>query len=65
MIGPGKYDDECTMVRMGTKAKGVVLIVIDGRLGSGFSVQASSSAILGGLPDVLEDMAAQIRKDAT
>jgi predicted glycosyltransferase len=39
--GPGKYDREATVVREVTDADAVVVIVIGGRQGSGFSVQAS------------------------
>jgi hypothetical protein len=62
MNGPGKYDDETTMVRMGTKARAVVLIVLDGREGSGFSVQAPPH-VLAELPNMLESIAMQIRAD--
>ena len=40
--GPGKYDDLCTYVRTAAVARGVVLIVVEGDLGSGFSVQVHS-----------------------
>ncbi len=45
-IGPGKYDDECTMLRESTEAQGVIVIVIGGKLGSGFSVQADRHTTL-------------------
>jgi len=48
MDGPGKYDDACTAAREATGARGVVLIVLDGTRGSGFSCQ-----LRGGPPDVL------------
>lgn len=60
--GPGKYDAECTHVRLTTKAAGVVLIVFGGAEGSGFSVQAPL-VVLRELPDILESMAAGIRAD--
>jgi hypothetical protein len=37
--GPGKYDDACTAAREATEAAGVILIVLGGQHGSGFSVQ--------------------------
>lgn len=40
-IGPGKYDELCTVVREGAQAEGAVVIVIGGNRGSGFSVQGS------------------------
>jgi hypothetical protein len=39
-IGPGKYDVLATVAREGASAKAVVLIVLGGTRGSGFSVQA-------------------------
>ena len=62
MIGKGIYDDVCTAARESTAARGVVLIVFDGRQGHGFSVQADAF-VLGMLPEVLEDLARQIRRD--
>jgi len=59
---PGKYDMQCTAVRGATGARGVILMVIDGDQGSGFSVQVAP-ALLATLPDVLEMVAKQIRKD--
>lgn len=37
--GPGKYDDLCTLVREKAKARGVLVAIIDGEYGQGFSVQ--------------------------
>ena len=59
-VGPGKYDDLCTEVREQTEAEGVAIIVINGKHGSGFSVQAAEYITLG-LPDLLEHMAKDIR----
>jgi hypothetical protein len=62
--GPGKYDDLCTLVRERagvTDEGGAVVIIIGGRLGPGFSVQASFEATLA-LPDILEAVARQIRR---
>lgn len=66
-MGPGKYDDLCTLVRKGTgigltRGGAVAVLVIGGERGSGFSVQADPEhARL--LPDLLEDIARQIRAD--
>ena len=62
MIGPGKYDDLCTIVREGAKARGVVLLVMDGARGQGFSVQATID-ILAQLPQMLRTIADQIERD--
>lgn len=61
-FGGGKYDDVCTQARAQANAQGALLIVINGRLGSGFSVQADLNTILC-LPEVLEEVAKQIRSD--
>jgi hypothetical protein len=60
-FGPGKYDDLCTEVRNKTKARGAIVIIIDGEHGSGFSCQADLMVTLM-LPEILEDMAKQIRE---
>ena len=46
MFGPGKYDELCTAAREETKAVGVVLIVIDGEHGNGFSCQTHDLTLL-------------------
>lgn len=58
--GPGKYDAEATVVRERTGAAGVALIIVGGDRGAGFSVQGSARFIAQ-LPDILEDMARDIR----
>ncbi len=60
--GPGKYDDLCTMVLEQAAAEAAIVVVKNGRLGSGFSVQAHGAAITAlGLAEVLETVAAEIR----
>jgi hypothetical protein len=61
-IGPGKYDAWCTEVRQETNAGAVLLIVLDGVHGSGFSCQADLATTLT-LPELLERVAADIRRD--
>ena len=60
--GPGKYDFQATVVMEQTHAAAVALLVIDGDRGSGFSVQ-SPEHLINLFPELLEDMAAQIRRD--
>lgn len=60
--GPGKYDNECTQVRTNTKATGVLLVVLGGDKGNGFSVQAPL-AVQHELPVMLELIARGIRAD--
>lgn len=58
----GKYDVELTVAKKLAGATGAVLIVFDGRRGSGFACQATFEQIAG-LPEVLEEIARQIRND--
>lgn len=62
MNGPGKYDDLCTHVREAAKAQGAVVIIINGEHGQGFSVQGDIATLLH-LPDMLDQVSAQIRRD--
>jgi hypothetical protein len=61
-IGPGKYDDEATLVMQSAHASGVIVIVIGGDRGEGFSIQATLSVSLQ-LPKILRDMADQLDPD--
>ena len=62
MIGPGKYDDACTLVREMTGAKCVLVAVIGGGKGHGFSVQTIEPIDPETLADLLEDIARQMRR---
>ncbi len=62
MIGAGKYDNYCSEVRLANLADAVALIVINGRYGSGFSVQGTRT-FTEELPALLRHMADQIEKD--
>jgi len=62
-LGPGKYDDECTKAREATMADGCILIVINGSLGSGFSVQSIKELEPLELADILDSLSFDI-KDA-
>jgi hypothetical protein len=61
-VGEGKYDFALTLALGNAEAEQGVLLVLDGNKGAGFSVQASMSA-MSGLPDALENIAKEIRKD--
>jgi hypothetical protein len=61
-VGPGKYDKLCTYVRKQSKAVGALVIIIGGDKGHGFSMQSPSDT-MAGVPELLEDIAKQIRKD--
>ena len=60
--GPGKYDDLATHVRQEAGARGVVVIVIDGNKGAGFSVQGEADVIVR-LPSLLRRLADDIAHD--
>jgi hypothetical protein len=57
--GPGKYDDLCALVRERSGGQ-VIVIVIGGDKGSGFSFQGEEG-MLERLPDLLEVVAKQMR----
>ena len=63
-VGPGKYDDICTLVRESTNAECVVLLIYNGNKGSGFSVQLVKPEALIDLPHVLRNLANQLELDA-
>ena len=61
-LGPGKYDDLATFVFERAAASGVIVMVIDGARGSGFSVQATAE-ITARLPAILRRVADGIESD--
>jgi len=66
-FGAGKYDHICTVARESTQATAVVVIILEGNKGSGFSVQADAgvnSAVLTDLTAMLRVIANQIEMDA-
>ena len=58
-LGPGKYDDLCTYVRTQADAAGVLVIILDGNKGDGFSAQLDPRSTLR-VPELLRDTANQI-----
>lgn len=61
--GPGKYDYACTMAREATNARAVLLIVLGGDQGSGFSVQAVDGVVPAqDIVDILRDTANAIEQ---
>jgi hypothetical protein len=62
-LGPGKYDDLCTYVREQSEASAAIVIVVGGNKGPGFSCQITDRRTLYMLPELLEDLARQIRGD--
>ena len=60
--GPGKYDPLATIVREATEARAVILLVIEGSEGSGFTVQQEEGVTLD-LPRLLRRVADDIEED--
>lgn len=60
-LGPGKYDAETTRVMVAEHADAVILIVIGGSKGGGFSCQATPELTLA-LPKILRSMADDIER---
>ena len=61
-LGPGKYDDEATVVMEMTRAAGVLLMVMGGDRGQGFSFQGNIELIRQ-IPAMLRTVADQIEDD--
>jgi hypothetical protein len=61
-VGPGKYDAECSVAQKATNAASVILIVLGGDRGDGFSVQATPE-IIWAMPDMLREIAKQLEID--
>lgn len=61
-MGPGKYDEEAMLVMERTKAQGVIVMVIGGEKGPGFSVAADLLTTLS-LPAILRSIANQLDAD--
>jgi hypothetical protein len=62
-IGPGRYDEICTIVREDTSADLAIVIIVGGKNGDGFSCQTIDPMIMERIPEMLETVAEQIRKD--
>lgn len=58
---PGKYDEICTEARRQCEAEGLMLIVMNGKFGSGFSAQLPPM-VSEKIPDVLRQVAGQIEE---
>jgi hypothetical protein len=61
-VGGGKYDGFTTTIREATGADGVVLMVLGGVMGQGFSVQGTEKVVRA-LPEMLREIADQIEGD--
>lgn len=63
MVGEGKYDDACTQARLATGGESVMLVVINGRQGHGFSVHSTDPQFPEKIPLILREMADSIEKE--
>jgi len=59
-----RYDDLCVYVREKADADLAAVIIMNGKHGTGFSLQAASPYFPHDLADVLEDMAQKIREQS-
>lgn len=62
-LGPGKYDKECELVRVSTNAECAIVIIVNGEKGSGFSMQSSQLLMIETVPELLENIARQLKED--
>ena len=61
-VGPGIYDHLCTVVREEADARIAMVVVINGKDGTGFSVQSAAGEVgVEMLAETLESVARQIR----
>jgi hypothetical protein len=60
-VGPGKYDDLATLVRERAQADAVIVIVVGGNKGAGFSCQGPADMTVR-LPAALRFVADEIEK---
>ncbi len=63
MNGPGKYDEIATLAIQLTGARAVLLIVVDGDRGQGFSVKATDPRFKQQVPGLLRTMADTIEHE--
>jgi hypothetical protein len=59
-IGGGKYDDACTKAQKMTNAHSVILMVIGGNKGNGFSLQSFDMMFPVRVPELLRELAQKI-----
>ena len=57
LVWPGKYDEEATIVRERTGGHTVIVIVLGGDRGEGFSVQTEDPLVNRSLPALLRRVA--------
>jgi len=60
--GGGRYGGVATEVLLETQADGIIMIVLNGNLGSGFSVAVAEDIVLN-VPNALRRLADEIEQD--
>lgn len=60
--GGGKYDAEATAAMLATDARALLLCVVDGNRGSGFSIQLQDVSLLPRIAEVLRKVAADLER---
>lgn len=60
--GPGKYTVECARARVAAQAETAILLIWNGRFGTGFEVQSTNPNMHAELPGLLRNMADQIEQ---
>lgn len=63
MTGAGKYDDVCSQAREASDAKSIILMVIDGSRGCGFSIQSTDPMFCLHVPELLRKTAQLVEDD--
>jgi hypothetical protein len=61
--GPGKYDAECQKVFFDVEAQTVLMVVVRGNKGNGFSVISTDMGLVVKMPGMLRDIADQLQRD--
>jgi hypothetical protein len=61
MFGPGKYDDLCKQIKDSTKAKGLLLVILDGDRGTGASCKMDFE-IVKQMPNILRAVADEMEQ---
>lgn len=64
-MGPGKYEPECTEALLKTGGHTVLLIVLGGAKGTGFSMATTDPASIALVPAILRSTADEIEKCST
>lgn len=62
-IGPGRYDNECQTIHETSKADVVMLLIVNGDKGSGFSLSSKEYKFIKEMPAMLRYMAEKIEAD--